>query len=571
MKVQTHSAPCSVRPCPRPTPCLSGSEGSLPGARGWPGGAMAHLHYKYSLLSSAAEEYHKRPLPLQLDYAPLGVFAVLEVQRELQRPWTPMSCLRRPKVYSFIFGLTIIFFIMASYVLSSERKGLLLTPSPYHADSSLNLGTLPFNFSSNKDHGHITQVLHQILSKVEFSPRKLPDLRMLVHSEPHMFSVIPRHFLPDVKNPCWYEQLSGNVSADPYRRNLYSLYSRQSRATFQYLRSSFRKHLLFRDGKFFRIRCLPYFYIIGQPKCGTTDLYDRLRLHPDVRVTALKEPHWWTRKRFGIIRPSDGLHARYPVEDYLDLFDLPAHQIQDRLLANSSGSSNQANIIIGEASASTMWDNNAWAYFCDNATEGEPPFLIQDFIHALQPEARFIAILRDPVERLYSDYLYFGMANKSSEDFHEKVWESVQLFDACLQDFSMRACVYNSSLNNAMSVRLHVGLYVVYVLDWLSVFGRDQLLVLRLEDHAADRTLSMHRVFQFLSLRSLSEQKEAEITKRPASNTRRLSDKNLGPMLPLTREILSDFYGPFNRKLAAVLQDDSFLWDTHSKPASRNG
>ncbi|KAL7856439.1 hypothetical protein SRHO_G00153380 [Serrasalmus rhombeus] len=441
-------------PVPRPTPCLSGSEGSLPGARGWPGGAMAHLHYKYSLLSSAAEEYHKRPLPLQLDYAPLGVFAVLEVQRELQRPWTPMSCLRRPKVYSFIFGLTVIFLIMASYVLSSERKGLLLTPSPYHADSSLNLGTLPFNFSSNKDHGHITQVLHQILSKVEFSPRKLPDLRMLVHSEPHMFSVIPRHFLPDVKNPCWYEQLSGNVSADPYRRNLYSLYSRQSRATFQYLRSSFRKHLLFRDGKFFRIRCLPYFYIIGQPKCGTTDLYDRLRLHPDVRVTALKEPHWWTRKRFGIIRPSDGLHARYPVEDYLDLFDLPAHQIQDRLLANSSGSSNQANIIIGEASASTMWDNNAWAYFCDNATEGEPPFLIQDFIHALQPEARFIAILRDPVERLYSDYLYFGMANKSSEDFHEKVWESVQLFDACLQDFSMRACVYNSSLNNAMSSHL---------------------------------------------------------------------------------------------------------------------
>ncbi|KAL7869776.1 hypothetical protein AOLI_G00137640 [Acnodon oligacanthus] len=571
MKVQTYSAPCSVRPCPRPTPCLSGSEGSLPGARGWLGGAMAHLHYKYSLLSPAAEEYHKRPLPLQLDYAPLGVFAVLEVQRELQRPWTPMSCLRRPKLYSFIFGLTVIFLIMASYVLSSERKGLLLTPSPYHADSSLNLGTLPFNFSSNKDHSHITQVLHQILSKVEFSPRKVPHLRMLVHSEPHMFSVIPRHFMPDVKNPCWYEQLSGNVSADPYRRNLYSLYSRQSRATFQYLRSSFRKHLLFRDGKFFRIRCLPFFYIIGQPKCGTTDLYDRLRLHPDIRVTTLKEPHWWTRKRFGIIRPSDGLHARYPVEDYLDLFDLPAHQIQDRLLANSSRSSNQANIIIGEASASTMWDNNAWAYFYDNATEGEPPFLIQDFIHALQPEARFIAILRDPVERLYSDYLYFGMANKSSEDFHEKVWESVQLFDACLQEFSMRACVYNSSLNNAMSVRLHVGLYVVYVLDWLSVFGRDQLLVLRLEDHAADRTLSMHRVFQFLSLRSLSEQKEAEITKRPASNTRRLADKNLGPMLPLTREILSDFYGPFNRKLATVLQDDSFLWDTHSKPASRNG
>lgn len=114
-----------------------------------------------------------------------------------------------------------------------------------------------------------------------------------------MFSVIPRRFLPNVKNPCWYERLSGNISADPYRRNLYSSYSSQSRAIFQYLQSSFRKHLLLRNGKVYRIRCLPYFYIIGQPKCGTTDLYDRLRLHPDVRVTALKEPHWWTRKRFG--------------------------------------------------------------------------------------------------------------------------------------------------------------------------------------------------------------------------------------------------------------------------------
>ncbi|GAA6067151.1 carbohydrate sulfotransferase 15 isoform X1, partial [Tachysurus ichikawai] len=45
-----------------------------------------------------------------------------------------------------------------------------------------------------------------------------------------------------------------------------------------------------------------------------------------------------------------------------------------------------------------MWDNNAWSYLYGNTSEAEPPFLIQDFIHALQPEARFIAILRDPVE-----------------------------------------------------------------------------------------------------------------------------------------------------------------------------
>lgn len=53
----------------------------------------------------------------------------------------------------------------------------------------------------------------------------------------------------------------------------------------------------------------------------------------------------------------------------------------------------------GEASASTMWDNNAWIFFYDNSSEGEPPFLIQDFIHAFQPNAKLIIMLRDPVER----------------------------------------------------------------------------------------------------------------------------------------------------------------------------
>ncbi|KAG8135515.1 hypothetical protein E2320_008537, partial [Naja naja] len=143
-----------------------------------------------------------------------------------------------------------------------------------------------------------------------------------------------------------------------------------------------------------------------------------------------------------IIRLRDGFHDRYPVNDYLDLFDLAAHQIQNVLQRDSKNSyEKRSNIIIGEASASTMWDNNAWIFFYDNSTEGEPPFLIPDFIHAFQPNAKLIVMLRDPVERLYSDYLYFASANKSVEDFHEKVAESLQLFENCVTDFSLSLCV----------------------------------------------------------------------------------------------------------------------------------
>lgn len=49
----------------------------------------------------------------------------------------------------------------------------------------------------------------------------------------------------------------------------------------------------------------------------------------------------------GIIRLSEGLHDRYPVEDYLDLFDQAAHQIQGELSANTSGSPIHPNVIIG--------------------------------------------------------------------------------------------------------------------------------------------------------------------------------------------------------------------------------
>jgi len=54
-----------------------------------------------------------------------------------------------------------------------------------------------------------------------------------------------------------------------------------------------------------------------------------------------------------------------------------------------------------------MWDNNAWVYFYNNGTGVEPPFLVQDFIHAVQPDARFIVMLRDPVERYVSHFQIF--------------------------------------------------------------------------------------------------------------------------------------------------------------------
>lgn len=114
-----------------------------------------------------------------------------------------------------------------------------------------------------------------------------------------LFSRIPHRFLPGTKSPCWWERFSGDLSSDPYRKNHFRLSSKSFKTIYEHLKSSLQQHLLPRDGSLFRLRCLPFFYIIGQPKCGTTDLFHRLLLHPDIKFNTMKEPHWWTRKRFG--------------------------------------------------------------------------------------------------------------------------------------------------------------------------------------------------------------------------------------------------------------------------------
>ncbi|XP_048407327.1 carbohydrate sulfotransferase 15 [Stegostoma tigrinum] len=534
-----------------------------------------HTENKFATFTFS-KDFEKPPrLFNEGEQQPMNLLATLEVKGERRFGWSRHIFAWKAKHGTLFMGVIILCLVMVSYILTRDQQKLLLTPSPFQYSTTTNNEespeldltevesdaerlSLPFNWLERINHATHE---HSTDSKLQLMPRRLPEREDLVKQEAHIFSVIPRNFLQSVKNHCWYTRYTGTASTDPYKKNAYFLHTKHFQTIFDYLKKVIWKHLQHRGDEHYRLRCLPYFYIIGQPKCGTTDLYNRLRLHPEVSFSIVKEPHWWTRKRFGIIQPWNGFHDRYLIEDYLDLFDLAAHQIQSQIANASAEQEIKSNTVIGEASASTMWDNNAWQNFYHRTADGEPPYLILDFLHAVLPSAKLIVMLRDPVERLYSDYLYFISANKSVEDFHEKVKDSLQIFDGCLMHSSLRSCVYNCTVNSAMPVRLQIGLYAVFLWDWFTVYNPNQFLILRLEEHAADLRKSMHRVFDFLNLGSLTDQQEAAVINNPASNTRRPKDKSLGPMLSKTRELLKDFYGPFNEKLALLLNDDSFLWE----------
>ena len=65
--------------------------------------------------------------------------------------------------------------------------------------------------------------------------------------------------------------------------------------------------------------------------------------------------------------------------------------------------------LAGDASAATIWDNYNWYSSPENVGRTDPMILNQHLIHHLLPEAKFILIVRDPVNRyvLYDSCVHY--------------------------------------------------------------------------------------------------------------------------------------------------------------------
>ena len=113
----------------------------------------------------------------------------------------------------------------------------------------------------------------------------------------------------------------------------------------------------------------PNLFLVGAAKAGTTSLYDALARNPAIFMSPVKEPHYFSR-----IEPSPERRAFFPhVADeasYLELFDGAADEE-----------------LLGEASTSYLWEPGT-----------------AERIREQSPRARILIMLRDPVERAYSQY-----------------------------------------------------------------------------------------------------------------------------------------------------------------------
>jgi hypothetical protein len=127
----------------------------------------------------------------------------------------------------------------------------------------------------------------------------------------------------------------------------------------------------------------PNFFILGAPKCGTTSLAAWLSQHPQVYMSAVKEPNFFNTDQLELHRPTR--------REYEKLFE-PAQE---------------SHLAVGEASVRYL------------SSQVAVPAILE-----FQPDARFIVAVRNPIEMAFSlhkQWVFSGAENLTS---FENAWRA---------------------------------------------------------------------------------------------------------------------------------------------------
>jgi hypothetical protein len=200
----------------------------------------------------------------------------------------------------------------------------------------------------------------------------------------------------------------------------------------------------------------PDFVIIGTQRGGTTSLHADLRAHPDIETPAKKEIHYLT-DRF-----------ERGAEWYLGQFPAVV----------------PVGTLVGEATP--------YALFHPRAPQR---------LHDIAPNARIIVLLRNPVDRAYSHYLHERARGHESLSFEEAIAAEPGRLRGLEEQLASGEIPASDVHKRASYVAR--GRYARQLERWLSVFPREQLLILQSEGLYADPAATTRRVTDFLGVQPL--------------------------------------------------------------------
>ena len=218
----------------------------------------------------------------------------------------------------------------------------------------------------------------------------------------------------------------------------------------------------------------PNFLVIGAARSGTTALCKFLEQHPEVFVSSPKEPHFlaFANQELSFAGPGDDvLMNRRAITQY---------DSYTKLFEEANGA-----VALGEGSVSTL-------YYPETAIPN-----IKEFC----PDAKCIVVLRNPVERAYSGFLYMiarGFENEKS-------------FEEALESEDSRI---DSNWHHIWHYKRQ-GMYAKQIKSFQDALGTNQLKIILSEDLKGEATQStMPELYEFIGVdRSFQAKTDAEINR----------------------------------------------------------
>jgi hypothetical protein len=200
---------------------------------------------------------------------------------------------------------------------------------------------------------------------------------------------------------------------------------------------------------------MPNFLIIGAGKSGTTAMYHYLKQHPQIYMSPVKEPHFFASA--GGLPTFGGPIAQPPRRKVLDF---------NEYLALFDGVMNET--AIGEASVTNF--------------RPESCVRIQHYL----PDGKFICVLRQPVDRAYSQFIYA----------RREIWEPSNVFLDAYRAAPIRR------RENWWPVLIYENQrwYNERLQDWFARFRKDQFRIYLYDDWLRKPLIIIQDIFGFLNV-----------------------------------------------------------------------
>ena len=160
-------------------------------------------------------------------------------------------------------------------------------------------------------------------------------------------------------------------------------------------------------------------------------------------------------------------------------------------------------------------------------------------IHQILPNSKLIVILRNPIDRSYSNY-FLGNQEKKFEEIIANEKKILNKIDKNNVD------EYYNFVHTSMLAR---GFYAEQLETWYKIFPKNQILIIKSEDFAIQTNKIMNEIFNFLGLENfniLDNSKKNKIMYEP--------------MKEETRKELIEYFRPYNKKLYSMI-NRNFNWE----------